>query len=1070
MPGKIKKETGKESQRKGKKFENEVAEIFRLMGYKVQQNRKLHNDIDIYAELSQGFSTFRVIVECKNKNSDKGVEIADFNKFEGIFYRLRNENKADQGYFITKQPLSPDAQALADESPIITALTYDQLINKIIDFSGYLERVIYDYEHYEKYDPMKRRARQPIIEIMERANLYKYYVPLKFLLINDGTEKFDGKFTHSDDLFDYVIKWHDEADSTRLSILGDYGTGKSSFALQLTYELAKRYEANPIGNRIPVFVSLKDYAKDIDIESVITGLLMNRYGIKLAGFDAFRKMLELGKLLLIFDGFDEMADRSDKRTVQANFDALNSLLPSGSKSKLIVTCRTPYFKDYVEARDLFRHDVSHLLKTTTNLSEFEMLEVSEFNDGQIMEFIENHDKEKAKDYFDKIKETYNLEDLSKRPILLDMIIKTLPDLLKSNKEINTSVLYEEYVKFWIERDDWRSKMTPEGKAAFMETLSWLMYKKGGNYSIHYKELSKPIKEHFKGEITNQEELDNYDYDTRTCTFLNRDAEGNYKFIHKSFMEFFIARMLLKELESGKLVTFREFITTPEINLFVNHMEPDHRQLLELVKTAKAENRQGTNAANILLQRDSEAFKGEDLSGCNLRDVNFGDCDLSETILKDADLRSVRFENTVLLKSDCHGADLRGADFIVGSVFHSVDMSKDGSFLACSGRDKTIKLWNTTTGRLIQILKGHKDSVLSVSLSADGNLLVSSSMDKTIKLWDVKTGRLLQTVKNQNGWAWSVSLSADGKLFASGSMDKTIKLWDIKTGSPIQIFKGHSNDVRSVSLKTNKKLLVSSSDDKTIKLWDIKSGNLTQSLKGHNGWVRSISLSADGSLLASGSMDKTIKLWDIRSGRLLQTLTGHNDIVRSVSLSADGSLLASGSLDKTIKLWGIKSGRLLQTLTGHNAIVRSVSQNANRSLLASCSPDKTIKLWNIDQTSPAFGKLIRTITQKINCKGMKITDAKGLDTKGFFLTNKDGESEIEVTLRQWLIERGAIAYSLVDVERYLNFAYMEKIDIATFEYLKEKNYEDLREAILKIIGSNKPDIIRRNAVYVYKKCF
>ena len=59
-----------------------------------------------------------------------------------------------------------------------------------------------------------------------------------------------------------------------------------------------------------------------------------------------------------------------------------------------------------------------------------------------------------------------MTELSTRPILLDMIIKTLP-LLKDKTEINAADLYHAYTSEWIERDDWRSCLTSEGKRGKM---------------------------------------------------------------------------------------------------------------------------------------------------------------------------------------------------------------------------------------------------------------------------------------------------------------------------------------------------------------------------------------------------------------------------------------------------------------------------------------------------------------------------------------------------------------------------------------------------------------------------
>lgn len=71
---------------------------------------------------------------------------------------------------------------------------------------------------------------------------------------------------------------------------------------------------------------------------------------------------------------------------------------------------------------------------------------------------------------------------------------------------------------------------------------------------------------------------------------------------------------------------------------------------------------------------------------------------------------------------------------------SVVMSPDGKFLAAGSLDTVVRIWDTTTGQLLDKLKGHKDSVYSVAFSPDGKYLVSGSLDRTLKMWDMASLR------------------------------------------------------------------------------------------------------------------------------------------------------------------------------------------------------------------------------------------------------------------------------------------------------------------------------------------
>ncbi len=63
------------------------------------------------------------------------------------------------------------------------------------------------------------------------------------------------------------------------------------------------------------------------------------------------------------------------------------------------------------------------------------------------------------------------------------------------------------------------------------------------------------------------------------------------------------------------------------------------------------------------------------------------------------------------------------------------------------------------------------------LKGHGSKIVSGSGDKTIKVWDVSTGACLRTLQGHTDYVFSVCVSPDGSKIVSGSGDKTIKVWD-----------------------------------------------------------------------------------------------------------------------------------------------------------------------------------------------------------------------------------------------------------------------------------------------------
>jgi WD40 repeat protein len=134
--------------------------------------------------------------------------------------------------------------------------------------------------------------------------------------------------------------------------------------------------------------------------------------------------------------------------------------------------------------------------------------------------------------------------------------------------------------------------------------------------------------------------------------------------------------------------------------------------------------------------------------------------------------------------------------------HSVAFSPDGKMLVSGGNDRTVNIWDVSSGRLIRTFEGHNELVTSVTFSPDGKTIASGSFDKTLKLWEVSSGRPIRSFKGHSDWVYSVAFSPDGKIVASGS-GNTLKLWEVSSGRPIRSFGGNVDRGPSPSARTGR---------------------------------------------------------------------------------------------------------------------------------------------------------------------------------------------------------------------------------------------------------------------------
>jgi hypothetical protein len=163
------------------------------------------------------------------------------------------------------------------------------------------------------------------------------------------------------------------------------------------------------------------------------------------------------------------------------------------------------------------------------------------------------------------------------------------------------------------------------------------------------------------------------------------------------------------------------------------------------------------------------------------------------------------------------------------------------------------------------LKGHADLVQGVAFSPDGQRLASGSNDKTVKIWDSATGKELFALKGHAGIVSSVAFSPDGQRLASGSFDQTVKIWDTASGKELFALKGHTGPVYSVAFSPDGQRLASGTRDQSVKISDSATGKELFALKGHAGAVQSVAFSPDGHRLASGSVDQTVRIWESATG-------------------------------------------------------------------------------------------------------------------------------------------------------------------------------------------------------------
>ena len=99
----------------------------------------------------------------------------------------------------------------------------------------------------------------------------------------------------------------------------------------------------------------------------------------------------------------------------------------------------------------------------------------------------------------------------------------------------------------------------------------------------------------------------------------------------------------------------------------------------------------------------------------------------------------------------------------------------------------MKIWDLSTGRVLD-LRGHTALVQGLASSPDGRRLATGSDDRTIKLWDTTTGEEVFTLRGHTAGVICVAFSPDGRRIASGGWDRTVRVWDTSPPASHALFR------------------------------------------------------------------------------------------------------------------------------------------------------------------------------------------------------------------------------------------------------------------------------------------
>jgi hypothetical protein len=135
-------------------------------------------------------------------------------------------------------------------------------------------------------------------------------------------------------------------------------------------------------------------------------------------------------------------------------------------------------------------------------------------------------------------------------------------------------------------------------------------------------------------------------------------------------------------------------------------------------------------------------------------------------------------------------------------------------------DKTARLWEAESGKLLATFQGHTDRVMSAVFSPDGRRVLTASFDNTARLWEAESGKVLAAFQGHTDRVVSAVFSPDGRRVLTASSDNTARLWEAESGELLATFQGHTDGVMSAVFSPDGRRVLTASSDKTAQLWPV----------------------------------------------------------------------------------------------------------------------------------------------------------------------------------------------------------------------------------------------------------
>jgi hypothetical protein len=500
--------------------------------------------------------------------------ICKFINYVNILLKKYNHHKDDVELFIAVKSNVDSKEIKVEEFTIKIESEYT-LLDGLVDFSEYFVDIKYRVEKEKLPD--------------SNFCLENIYVPSNFRL--ESSEKTNTNIEI------FLNDWMEEPTQRQLALLGEYGQGKSTCTLLFTHHLLTNSSTKK--QRIPILLELRGKSPRDMTPIDLLATWAARYNINP---NSLMKLLIAGKLLLILEGFDEMALIGNTEMRLNHFRTLWQFCYP--KSKILITGRPNFFLDDLEMKAALG-----IREPMAGKPFCQAIHLVPFSLGQIEHSLRDQDPNIKKEIIELAKKDIKFKEIASRPSLL-FIVSLLwkkENLSEYQNKINSAFVMNLFIKNSYRRQGVKIEdgidfmaLNAREREYFMKGIAVYMASnslpnqitKDKLHDIVLKlcenipdsvsmadamsgEVSQPLRNRMKND---EHALEHIKTDVRACGLLVSDPtkSGSFKFAHKSFMEYLFAEVLSKMM-------IKEFLGEDELEMNSSIIKSNETNLLKILE-------------------------------------------------------------------------------------------------------------------------------------------------------------------------------------------------------------------------------------------------------------------------------------------------------------------------------------------------------------------------------------------------------------------------------------------------------------------------------------------------------